>query len=196
MNNSMFKQHLTWFFGSLVEEYLPPTFLVASLVCLGLLVLSSVRTGYVTVPRHWLIALPVLAWAGGVSGWMLANSGVDRSLHNTYYVMAHFHYVLGIVAYFGGFAAWYAWVPKLLGFQYDRFLAKLHFWLTCVGTALLFFPQHFLGIAGMPRNYADYPDAFAKWNEISTYGGYIVATSLALFVASMFRAFVSKHRRV
>ncbi len=192
MTDPMLQQHLAWFIGSLVKEYLPPTFLVASLIGLGLLVRSSVRNGHVTVPGHWLIALPVLACAGGVSGWMLANAGVDRALHNTYYVIAHFHYVLWVVAYFGGFAAWYAWVPKLTGFHYDHRLAKMHFWLTCIGTAMLFFPQHFLGIAGMPRNYADYPDAFAKWNQISTYGGYIVAASLAHFGGSMICPLLAK----
>jgi cytochrome c oxidase subunit I len=136
-----------------------------------------------------------MAVTGGTTGWMLANAGVDRALHNTYCVLAPFRYVIWVVACFGGFAAWYAWVPKLTAIQYDTRLAKLHFWLTVVGTALLIFPQHFLGISGMPRHYADYPDHFAKFNVISTYGSYIVTAATLLFVGSTIHACVVARRR-
>ena len=112
---------------------------------------------------------------------MLANAGVDRAFHDTYYVVAHFHYVLSLGAVFTIFAGWYYWFPKMTGYMYNEALGKLHFWLTFIGANVLFFPQHFLGLAGMPRRYVDYPDAFAYWNWWSSVGSYITATgTLAL----------------
>jgi cytochrome c oxidase subunit I len=195
MNDPMFNQHLAWFLGRLIEEYLPPALLAIGIFGLTALMFSTLRAGQVTVPRHWQFGMLIMALSGGVTGWMLANAGVDRALHNTYYILAHFEYVAWLVACFGGFAAWYAWAPKLAGFQYDMRLAKLHFWLTAIGTAVLFFPQHFLGLVGMPRNYADYPDAFAKWNLVSTYGSYIVMAATLLFIGSTIHAFVNSRRR-
>ena len=122
----------------------------------------------------------------------LANAGLDRAYHDTYYVVAHFHYVLSLGAVFAIFAGWYYWFPKMTGYMYSSFWARTHFWVTFIGVNVIFFPQHFLGLAGMPRHYADYPDAYAGWNEISSYGSYLSAFGVLIFLFCVLEAFMKK----
>jgi cytochrome c oxidase subunit 1 len=145
-------------------------------------------------PMLWAIGFIFLFTVGGVTGVVLANAGVDRALHDTYYVVAHFHYVLSMGAVFTIFAGFYFWFPKMCGRQYSETLGKIHFWLMFVGVNVTFFPQHFLGLAGMPRRIPDYPDAFAGWNMVSSVGSYISAAGAVFFVFVVWRTFAAGER--
>ena len=145
-------------------------------------------------PMLWAIGFVFLFTVGGVTGVVLANPGADRVLHQTYYVVAHFHYVLSLAAVFAIFAGWYYWFPKITGYVYSDFLGKVHFWISFVGANTLFFPIHFLGLQGMPRRVADYPDAYAGWNFVASIGAYVFAAGMLVFFANVALAFARKQR--
>ena len=140
-------------------------------------------------PMLFAMGMIFLFVVGGVTGVVLANAGVDTYLHDTYYVVAHFHYTMSMGSLFSIFAGFYFWFGKMSGRQYNETLGKIHFWVTFVGVNLLFFPQHFLGLAGMPRRIPDYPDAFAGWNLVSSIGAGISALGTLVFLVVVWRAF-------
>ena len=142
-------------------------------------------------PMLWAVGFIFLFTVGGVTGVVLANAGIDNAMHDTYYVVAHFHYVLSLGAVFAIFGGFYYWIGKMCGRQYSERLGKLHFWLTFIGVNLLFFPQHFLGLAGMPRRIADYPDAFAGWNMVSSIGAYVSFSGVLVFLFMLYRLYTS-----
>jgi len=145
-----------------------------------------------TTPMIFAIGFIFLFTVGGVTGVMLANSAVDVTFHDTYYVVAHFHYAMSLGALFGVFTAFYYWIPKMSGYMYSETLGKIHFWLFFVGTNLTFFPQHFLGMAGMPRRIPDYPDVYAGYNYWSSIGSYIGGFAALFFLYVVIEMFVRK----
>jgi cytochrome c oxidase subunit 1 len=143
-------------------------------------------------PMLWALGFIALFTMGGVTGVVLANSGVDISLHDTYYVIAHFHYVLSLGAVFAIFAGFYYWFGKMTGKEIPEILAKTHFWIMFIGANLTFFPQHFLGLQGMPRRIPDYPEAFAGWNMVSSIGAFIGFGGAVFFVFVVIYALTRK----
>src|SRR5918998_1155178 len=147
-----------------------------------------------TAAMYWAGGLVFLFTVGGVTGVVLANAPVDRYMHDTYYVVAHFHYVLSLGAVFVIFAGMYYWFPKITGYVMPEWIGKLHFWVAFIGSNVLFFPMHFLGLSGMPRRYADYADAFAGWNLVSSIGAYIFFIGLFVFLYGVIDAFRRKEK--
>ncbi|MFP3018935.1 MAG: cbb3-type cytochrome c oxidase subunit I [Candidatus Hodgkinia cicadicola] len=146
--------------------------------------LSTIWNGSIELspPMVWAIAFIVLFITGGVTGVQLANASLSNMLHDTYYVVAHFHYVLALAAVFGALAAWYYWFPKIMGIAYNEVHGISHAIITFVITNLIFLPQHFLGLAGMPRRCVDYPLAFKGWNRISSVASVSVIIVIILFL--------------
>ena len=202
-------QHLFWFFGHpevyimMWAHHMSTTgldvdtrayFTAATLIIAvptGVKIFSWIATMWggsmrFDTPMLFALGFIFLFTVGGVTGVVLANAGIDTVLHDTYYVVAHFHYVLSLGAVFALFAGFYYWIGKMSGRQYPEWMGKLHFWATFIGVNLLFFPQHFLGLAGMPRRIPDYPDAYAGWNAISSYGAYLSFGATIFFVFVVF----------
>ncbi|USI71820.1 cytochrome c oxidase subunit I [Sphingomonas morindae] len=143
------------------------------------------------VPMMWALGFIFMFTVGGVTGVVLANGGIDNYMQDTYYVVAHFHYVLSLGAVFSLFAGFYYWFPKMSGRMYNELLGHVHFWVFFIGVNLLFFPMHFLGLQSMPRRYPDYPDAFEHWNSVATTGYHIMAASMVVFFVNILWALIA-----
>ncbi|HEY1124417.1 MAG TPA: cbb3-type cytochrome c oxidase subunit I, partial [Sphingobium sp.] len=142
-------------------------------------------------PMVWALGFIFMFTVGGVTGVVLANGGIDDNLHDTYYVVAHFHYVLSLGAVFSLFAGFYYWFPKMTGRMYSELLGQLHFWIFFIGVNVLFFPMHFLGMSGMQRRVPDYADALAYWNGIASHGYEIMAVGVLIWFVNIAYSFAA-----
>lgn len=146
------------------------------------------------VPMLWAIGFIFLFTVGGVTGVVLSNAPIDYSLHDTYYVVAHFHYVLSLGAVFSIFGGFFYWYEKMFGIKFNEFLAQLQFWIMFVGVNVIFFPQHFLGLQGMPRRYVDYPEAYTYWNKISSIGYAITVVGVLVFFVVIIESLIRRRK--
>merc|ERR1711915_417463 len=203
-------QHLFWFFGhpevyililpafgivshiisreanQSVFGYLGMVYAIVSIGILGFIVWAHhMYTVGLEVDTRAYFTAATLIILGGLTGIVLANAGLDIALHDTYFVVAHFHYVLSMGAVFGIFAGFYFWFPKMFGVNFNETLGKIHFWIMFIGVNVTFFPMHFLGLAGMPRRIPDYPDAFAYWNKVSSFGSAMSGIGLIFFFGAV-----------
>ncbi|MFP3038905.1 MAG: cbb3-type cytochrome c oxidase subunit I [Candidatus Hodgkinia cicadicola] len=158
--------------------------------------LSTIWSGSIRLspPVIWAIAFIILFIIGGVTGLQLANASLSNMLHDTHYVVAHFHYVLAVAAGFGIFTAWYYWFPKLIRVSYNEVHSKTHALITFIIVNLTFFPQHLLGLLGLPRRCVDYPISFEKWNRTSSSAAVMIVITIIIFLYINLQALSDKNR--
>jgi len=138
------------------------------------------------------IGFLILFTLGGLTGIVLANAGIDIALHDTYYVVGHFHYVLSMGAVFALFAGFYYWIEEMTGVKYNETLGRIHFWITFFGVNITFFPMHFLGLAGMPRRIPDYPDIYSFWNKVASFGSLLSVVGIIVFMVMLFQLLMAR----